>query len=146
MWQRQLSSIASSSSSGDLPGEEGLVLAEGVQLVGRGVAPLAGRLLSGLLPVAAAAAATAAREVDVAAAEVLAGFQVGGAPRAVAVVHKDSGRQEVSVLEVEGHKAEASDPWQRATRPGARCKTKAGRAARWSERCRAAGLDLLPNQ
>lgn len=72
------------------PGEEGLVLSDGVELVGGGVAPLAGQLFLGVV-------LTAAGDVDVAAAQVSAALQVG-VPGAVAVVHDDPRREQVIVL------------------------------------------------
>ena len=74
------------------PGEEGLVLFYGVQLVGGGVAPLTGQLSLGVVCWAGP------RDVDIAPAQVAAALQ-GGRGRAVHAVYNDAGREEVLVLE-----------------------------------------------
>lgn len=89
-----------------LPGQEGLVLLDGVQLIGGRITPFARQLPSGVL------SAVAAGDVNVAAAQVPTALQVGAsttatatatttatATGAVCCIHQDARGQQVSVLE-----------------------------------------------
>lgn len=80
-----------------VPGQEGLVMLDGVQLVCGRVATLARKLSLGIV------GARAARDVDVAAAQVTASLQ--GRRGRAAAVYDDARREEVRVLrETEHHR------------------------------------------
>ena len=83
-----------------LPGQEGVVLFDGVHLVGGGIAPLAGQRFLGVVGGGGARAG----DVDVAAAEVAAGLQAGGR-QALPAGHHEARRQQVLVL-LQNHEGE----------------------------------------
>lgn len=86
------------------PGQEGLVLLNGVQLIGGRVAPLAGQLPFGVL------GAVAVRDVNVAAAEMPAALQVAAAGT-VRCVHQGTNRgQQIRVLE--WHRGSLPEGWE----------------------------------